>query len=138
MTDKHLIRDIKRARSKRPTRFMGITMAVFSILYGEFILRVDGFLLSWTEPYFQGIPVKLIAWLLIVSGLLKIVGNVTDTLWLRKVGIWSLSGVWTGLFVLALTYSFGSGHPHPSYLFNGLVVIICWRISARGNYSGDK
>lgn len=134
MTDENLVEDIQRARKKRKARFYGITIAIFSILYGEFITRVDGFLLSWTEPYFQGIPVTLIGFLLIFAGALKLLGIIADHHTLRKLGIWSLSGVWSGLFVLALTFSFGTGYPHPSYLFNGLALIICLRVSIRGNY----
>lgn len=135
MTDKTLAKDIEKARKKRPTRFLGITMALFSLLYGEFIIRVDGFLLSWTEPYFQGVPVKLIGCLLIIAGLIKVIGNITDNLTLRKIGIWSLSGMWSGLFVLAITFSFGTGYPHPSYLFNGLALVVCLRVSIKGNYN---
>lgn len=135
MTDNKLAADIDKARNKRPLHFYGFTIALFSILYGEFILRVDGFLLSWTEPYFQVIPVNLIGALLIVAGLIKINGIVFNNTFLRKIGIWSLSGVWCGLFVLALSFSFGTGYPHPSYLFNGLFFVICLRVSIRGNFS---
>lgn len=135
MTDKKLAEDIKKARDKRPPHFYGFTIAAFSILYGEFILRVDGFLLSWTEPYFQVIPVTLIGILLIIAGAIKISGIILNNTFLRKIGIWSLSGVWSGLFVLALSFSFGTGYPHPSYLFNGLFFVICLRVSIRGNFS---
>lgn len=134
MTDKKLAEDIEKARNKRPPHFFGITIAILSALYGEFIVRVDGFLLSWTEPYFQDIPVDLIGVLLVMAGLIKIIGIILNNTSLRKIGIWSLSGIWSGLFVLALTFSFGTGYPHPSYLFNGLVFVVCLRVSIRGNY----
>lgn len=135
MTDKKLADDIKKARNKQPPRFYGLSIAIFSILYGEFIIRVDGFLLSWTEPYFQSIPVTLLGLLLITAGTIKLIGSLSNNLTLRKIGIWSLSGIWSGLFVLALTFSFGTGYPHPSYLFNGYFLAICLRVSIRGKYN---
>ena len=133
MTNKQLERDILKAKKRRPS-FFGATLAVFSILYGQFIIQVEGYLLTITEPYFHLLHGRLIGALLVLAGSIKIIGILTDYTPMRKIGIWALSGLWSGLFVLALTFSFGSGYPNSSYLFNGLVLVICLRVSLRGNY----
>lgn len=138
MTDEKLQEDIQKARnkrSKRPTWFWGLSIAILSIFYGEFILRVEGFLLGRVEPYFQQLPVQVIGILLIIAGLIKLFGILTNNLLLRKIGIWSLCGIWSGLFILAMTFSFGTGYPHQSYMFNGFVLAACFRVSYRGCYN---
>lgn len=133
MTNKQLEKDILKATKRNPS-FFGSALAVFSILYGQFIVQVEGYLLTITEPYFHPLPSRLIGALLILAGAIKLTGILTHYTPMRKIGIWSLSGLWSGLFALALTFSFGSGYPHSSYLFNGLVLVICLRVSLRGNY----
>ena len=133
MTNKQLEKDILKAKKRRPS-FFGAALAVFSILYGQFIIQVEGYFLTITETYFHLLPSRLIGALLVLAGSIKIIGILTDYTPMRKIGIWALSGLWSGLFVLALTFSFGSGYPNSSYLFNGLVLVICLRVSLRGNY----
>lgn len=133
MTNKQLERDILKAKKRRPS-FFGAALAVFSIMYGQFVIQVEGYLLTITEPYFHPLPSRLIGALLVLAGAIKLIGILTDYTPMRKIGIWALSGLWSGLFVLALTFSFGSGYPHSSYLFNGLILAVCLRVSLRGNY----
>lgn len=133
MTNKQLERDISNAKKRRPS-FFGTTLAVFSIMYGQFIIQVEGYLITITEPYFHLLPSRLIGALLVLAGAIKLIGILTDYTPMRKIGIWALSGLWSGLFVLALTFSFGSGYPDSSYLFNGLILAVCLRVSLRGNY----
>lgn len=133
MTNKQLERDLLEARKRQPS-FFGLALSIFNVLYGLFIIRVEGYLLSLTEPYFHYLPARLIGALLVMAGVMKLIGIATCYTPFRKVGIWWLSGLWGGLFVLALTFSFGSGYPHSSYLFNGLILAICLRVSLRGNY----
>lgn len=137
MTDEKLQEDIQKARNKhrkRPVSFWGLSIAILSILYGEFIIRVEDFLLGRVEPYFQQLPVEIIGVLLIIAGAIKLLGILTNNLLLRKIGIWSLCGIWSGLFILAMTFSFGTGYPHQSYMFNGFVLAICFRVSYKGSY----
>ena len=133
MTNKQLERDISNAKKRRPS-FFGTTLAVFSIMYGQFIIQVEGYLITITEPYFHLLPSRLIGALLVLAGAIKLIGILTDYTPMRKIGIWALSGLWSGLFVLALTFSFGSGYPDSSYLFNGLILAVCLRVSLRGIY----
>ena len=134
MVNRKLKQDLQKASYKRPSDFWGALIAVVSILYGEFIFRVDGYLIANTEPYFQSLPVKVIGFALLLAGLTKLIGILTDNTLARKIGIWSLSGVWFALFVLAVTFSFGSGYPHPSYLFNFLAWASCLIVSFKGDY----
>lgn len=136
MTDKNLRKDIKIAKLKRLYHPLGLLIAIVSIAYGEFTIRVNDYLIANTEPYFQSLPVKVIGFALLLSGLIKLIGILTDNTLARKIGIWSLSGVWFALFVLAVTFSFGSGYPHPSYLFNFLAWASCLIVSFKGDYRG--
>ena len=134
MSDKKLMREINRERHRQPLAFWGLWIAIVSLLYGEFIVRVDGYLLRHKEPYFADLPEDLIGGLLLVAGVLKLIGVLANQNTLKKVGIVTLSALWSGLFVLAFTYSFGTGYPHPSYIFMGFVVIACFRISLKGDF----
>lgn len=110
MTNKQLEKDMSKVIKRQPS-FFGATLAVFSVLYSQFIIQVDGYLLTITEPYFHPLPNRLIGALLVIAGVTKLIGILTNYTSMRKIGIWSLSGLWSGLFVLdqpthtAATYS---------------------------------
>lgn len=135
MVNRKLKQDLQKASNKRPSDFWGALIAIVSVLYGEFIYRVDGYLIANAEPYLSKLPENIIGAALMILGLLKITGLVLQYKPLKKVGIWLLSGIWSGLFFVALTYSFGTGYPHPSYLFMGMIAIGCFRVSLKGDYS---
>lgn len=135
MVNRKLKQDLQKASNKRPSDFWGALIAVVSILYGEFIFRVDGFLIANAEPYLSKLPENTIGILLMIFGVLKLAGLVLQYKPLKKIGIWLLSGMWSGLFFVALTYSFGTGYPHPSYIFMGMIAIGCFRVSFKGDYS---
>lgn len=135
MVNRKLKQDLQKASNKRPSDFWGALIAVVSILYGEFIFRVDGFLIANAEPYLSKLPENTIGILLMILGVLKLAGLVLQYKPLKKIGIWLLSGMWSGLFFVALTYSFGTGYPHPSYIFMGMIAIGCFRVSFKGDYS---
>lgn len=135
MVNRKLKQDLQKASNKRPSDFWGALIAVVSILYGEFIFRVDGFLIANAEPYLSKLPENTIGILLMILGVLKLAGLVLQYKPLKKIGIWLLSGMWSGLFFVALTYSFGTGYPHPSYMFMGMIAIGCFRVSFKGDYS---
>lgn len=135
MVNRKLKQDLQKASNKRPSDFWGALIAVVSILYGEFIFRVDGFLIANAEPYLSKLPENTIGILLMIFGVLKLIGLGLQYKPLKKIGIWLLSGMWSGLFFVALTYSFGTGYPHPSYIFMGMIAIGCFRVSFKGDYS---
>lgn len=134
MSDKNLKKDIEEVRCRRPSNSLGLTISIFSILYGEFVFRVNDYLLAQVEPYFRGLPFKLFGVILLIAGLVKLIGILTNNTLARKIGIWSLTGMWSGLFALAVTFSFGTGYPHPGYLFNALPLLICLIVSKKGDY----
>jgi len=135
MVNRKLKQDLQKASSKRASDFWGALIAFVSILYGEFIFRVDGYLIARAEPYLSELPENIIGLLLLILGMVKLAGLGLQNKPLKKIGIWLLSGMWSGLFFVALTYSFGTGYPHPSYIFMGMIAIGCFRVSLKGDYS---
>ncbi|MFL2116263.1 hypothetical protein ACEN4P_01375 [Marinilactibacillus psychrotolerans] len=128
-------KDIEELRCRKPSNSLGYTISAFSIWYGIFNVQNDFYLLGRIEPYLQHIvPIPIIGYCLIVTGMLKFFGIITNNTLARKIGIWSLTGMWSGLFALALTFSFGTGYPHATYLFNGLALVICLMVSFKGDY----
>lgn len=134
MKDKELKKELKNYRNKTRLPFWSISIALISILHGEFICRVDGYLLEHSEPYIKYLPERAIGTVLLVLGIVKLLAILINNKRIKKYSIWGLSFVWTGLFLIALTYSFGSGHPNPSWYFYGLVVIGCYRVSHKGDF----
>ncbi|MFL2132990.1 hypothetical protein [Desemzia sp. FAM 23990] len=135
MVNRKLKQDLQNASSKRPSDFWGALIAGVSILYGEFIFRVDGYFINNAEPYLNKMPENVIGLMLVFLGCLKLVGLISHNRTLKKLGIWSLSGMWSGLFFVALTFSFGTGYPDPSYIFILPMMIGCFRVSLKGDYS---
>lgn len=134
MTDRKLMQDIREAKRKRPIPVLGLFVAILSITHGEFIYRVDGYFLAHTEPYLSMLPEDVIGILLIALGVLKIIGIVFKSYWLKRVGIVGISATWAGLSLVSFTYSFGTGFPHPSWQFMFFVTAICLLESRRGDY----
>ena len=134
MKDKELENELKDYQDKRRLPFWSILIALISILHGEFIYRVDGYLLEHSEPYIKCLPESTIGAALLILGTAKLLAIFTNNKRLKKYSIWGLSFVWTGLFLIALTYSFGIGHPNPSWYFYGMVVIGCYRVSRKGDF----
>lgn len=135
MSNRTIKREIEKERRGR-IHFWGLLIAFNSLLYGQFIINHTGFLTTQTEVYFHGIPEQLFGYGLLVFGTLKAIGVVSHNKHLRKWSIIGLSSVWSGLFVLSFTYSFGSGYPHPSWIYALFSVIVCWRISLKGEFDG--
>lgn len=136
MRDKVLTAEIDDAVKKRPFAFWGFLLAVISIAYGEFLLRAGGYLLLHSEPYMTFLPEKTIAAILIGAGLLKALGVVFEIVWAKKIGIWLLTGIWTGLTVAAFAFSFGTGYPMaPGYIFHTMLMAACYRVSIKGDFT---
>lgn len=131
----NLKKDIEELRCRKPSNSLGYTISIFSVWYGMFNVQNGFYLLGNIEPYLQKIiSTELIGYCLIATGLLKLFGIITKNTLARKIGIWSLTGMWSGLFALAFTFSFGTGYPHATYLFNGLALVICLIVSLKGDY----
>lgn len=135
MTDKNILNDIENAKKKQKFPILGFVVSLISILYGEFVVRVDGYFLAHTEPYLRGLPEDLIGIVLLVAGVIKLMGVLSNNHKWKRTGIVSLSIIWSGLSVIAATYSFGTGFPHPSWLFMAFVTTICVIESFQGRYA---
>lgn len=134
MTDRKLKQELKEYRNKIYAPFWGIVIAIASILYGGFIARYEGYLLEHSEPYISEIPEKTIGIILVIVGLIKLLAILFKHNEIKKYSIWCLSAMWTGLFFIALTYSFGTGHPNPSWIFYGVIMVGCYRVSLKGDF----
>lgn len=127
--------DIEELRCRKPTNIWGYIISIFSIWYGVFNILNGTYLLSRIEPYLQRIvSVDILAYCLVVFSTVKLLGIIFNNTLARKIGIWALTGMWSGLFVLALTFSFGTGYPHATYGFNALALVICLVVSFKGDY----
>ena len=131
-----LMEDLDRERSRVHKAdnyaWLGLILATISLLYGEFIVRVDGFFLQHTEPYFKWLPENFIGILLMAAGLIKLIGVLTRNKRLKRYGIWALCGLWWGMVGIAWGYSFGSGYPHPSWIYMLGYALICSYEARRG------
>lgn len=134
MTDKQLMHDINKQRNRKPVAFWGLMIAICSILHGDFIVQVEGYLLAHSEPYFYKLPENVVGYILLIAGVIKLIGVIFDYNPLKKIGIWMLSGVWSGLFILSFTFSFGTGYPNPSYIFMFFIMVACFRVSWKGDF----
>lgn len=128
------IRSIAEESHNKPIAFWGAVIAIYSILYGAFYLRHTGYLINQAEPYMSKLPEKGIGAALIIFGILKLVGVATRNKKIKRIGIWGLATIWGGLLAVAFLFSFGSGYPSSQWIDKLLVVIICSRISFRGDF----
>lgn len=113
----------------------GAFYAWFSLIFGTFLLVYGSYLHGIFAKLFDVIPGWTLALAVILSAVVKLVGIYTRNKKMMRVGIVSLSAVWTGLTAVYVVYSFGIGYPSPSFLFMGLVMVACYRIAWKGNYS---
>lgn len=134
MRNKQLQRDIHQATNQKKLAYWGLSIALLSIGFGLFTIFYDGYLIANAEPYFAKMPEDVIGSLLVIGGLIKAVGVVLQHSMSKRVGIIGLSAVWTGMLVLSTTYSFGTGHPSPSYMFMLFIVAGCYRVSLKGDF----
>lgn len=134
MTDKQLQREVKELKKRSNFAFWGFWISITSIIQGWFIYHYSGYLMVHSEPYLRFIPEKLIGIVLIAFGVVKIAGVLSDNRILKSAGIWGLSSVWTALFVVAATFSFGTGYPDDRFIIHLFIMIACYRVSFRGDY----
>ncbi|ALV20772.1 hypothetical protein [Carnobacterium antarcticum] len=137
MENTKLKKELIHAKSKRPSDFWGYAIATVSILHGDFIYRIDGYLVTHAEPYLSKLPEKGIGLFLLFAGVIKLVGLISRNKYLKKISIWMLSAIWGGLSFVSITYSFGTGYPDPYYIFMIFVLVACLRVSSKGDYKYD-
>lgn len=112
--------------------WLGFILAATSILRGTFVLNHDGFFLSYVEPYLKSLPENLIGSLIIVAGIIKMAGVLLKYKPLKRYGIWALAAMWWFQFGLAVSYSFGTGYPHDSWIYTLCIASICIYEAKRG------
>lgn len=134
MSNEKLKYDIKKHTNKTTFPFWSLVVASMSILHGEFLSRATGYVITNSEPFSGAFPDKLVGYLLIGLGLVKLYGLIIGSKRLSKYSLWGLNAIWSGLFLVAFIYSFGIGHPSPSWYFYGLVVAINLRVALKGGY----
>ncbi len=126
--------EILRERCKGAFPFWGTTIAWFSIFYGVFLIVFGGYMHSLFSRLFDVVPDWFIAVVLIISAVVKLVGIYSKNKKIMRIGIVALSAVWTAVEAVYLVFSFGIGYPSPSFLFVGLIVVICYRVAKKGDF----
>lgn len=128
------IRRYAEEHRQQPIALWGTLIALYSLLEGQFYFMHEGYLISSAEPFMKFLPEKLIGAALIIAALIKLIGVFSRNDLLKRIGIWMCTALWSGLFVVAFTFSFGTGYPNDSWINKGLVLAICIIISTKGDY----
>lgn len=126
--------ELLREKCKGAFPFWGGAIAWFSIFYGIFLLIFGDYMHSLFSKLFDVVPDGFIATVLITCAIIKLVGIYSKNKKLMRVGIVALSAVWTAVEAVYLVFSFGIGYPSPSFLFVGLIVVICYRVAKKGDF----
>ena len=126
--------EILREKCKGAFPFWGGAISWFSIFFGIFLIIFGDYMHSLFSRLFDVVPDGIIATVLIISAVIKLVGIYSKNKKLMRIGIVSLSAVWTAIEAVYLVFSFGIGYPSPSFLFVGLIVVICYRVAKKGDF----
>ena len=126
--------EILRVREDEPFPFFGAAIAWFSIGFSMFLIYFGDYMHSLFSSLFDIVPDGIIAAILITSAVIKLIGIYSKNKKLKRVGIVALSAIWTAIEAVYLVFSFGIGYPSPSFLFVGLVVVICYRVAKKGDF----
>ena len=116
----------------RKFRFQFILVSVYSIVQGAFYLYFEGYIISRSEPYMQHLQESLIGWVMVLSGILLLIGYFKRWMLMKKIAIFLLAVLWGGLFLVALTFAFGSGYPDADWLDRLLILALTLRLSKKG------
>lgn len=114
--------------------YLGISVAVVSIINGYFYINYAGLLSFFFRPYIEVVPEVQIGYVLFFVGLFKLYGIITNNTIIRRISVILLSGIWGGLAFVSLLYSFGVGFPSLWFVYTGKIAADCMRISIRGFY----
>lgn len=126
--------ELIREKSKGSFPFYGFSIAVLSLVYGGFLLVFGDYMNTLFARLFDVIPDWPIALWLIVGALIKLVGIRKEHKKLKRIGIVLLSAVWTAIAAVYIVYSFTTGYPNPSFLFLVFIVVVCYRVSKKGDF----
>lgn len=137
MENTKLKRELIHAKNKRPSDFLGYMIGFISIEHGYFLIKFGDYLTTHSEPYLSKLPGQWVGLLLLLAGLFKAIGLVTRNKYLKEWTIWLLSAIWGGLWIVSLTYAFGTGYPDPYHAFMFFVFVACLRVSLKGDYRHD-
>ena len=126
--------ELIREKTKGSFPFYGFSIAVLSLVYGGFLLLFGGYMNTLYTRLFELIPDWPIAVWLIGSALIKLVGIRKKHKHLMRIGIVLLSAVWTAIAAVYTVFSFTTGYPNPSFLFMIFIVVVCYRVSKKGDF----
>lgn len=115
-------------------RYLGISIAIVSILNGIFFIMYSGMLSMFFKPYVENVPEIFVGWMFVFFGCLKLIGILKKSNAIRRIAIVALSFFWGSLFFVAAVYSFGVGFPSLSFIFAGKMAADCMSVSVRGFY----
>lgn len=135
MVSNDIIAGLEATKQQAKTSYyLGMSVAVVSILTGLFFTIYAGELSVFFQPYVKDVPESFIGLMLIFFGLFKIIGISFNNKIIRRISIIVLSFLWGSLFVVSTFYSFGVGFPSLSFIFAGKLTTDCLRVSTRGLY----
>lgn len=126
--------EIMREKKRGSFPFFGYSIAILSLAYGGFLLIFGDYMHSLFSKLFDLIPDWPIALWLIGSALIKLVGIHKKHKQLMRIGIVLLSAVWTAIAAVYTVFSFTTGYPSPSFLFLVFIVVVCYRVSKKGDF----
>lgn len=126
--------EILKERNKGSFPFFGFAIAVLSLFYGVFLLVFGDYMHSLFSKLFDLIPDWPIALWLIGSAVIKLIGIRKGHKKLMRIGIVLLSAVWTAIAAVYTVFSFTTGYPSPSFLFLIFIVVVCYRVSKKGDF----
>ena len=126
--------ELIREQTKGSFPFFGFSIAILSLIFGGFLLIFGDYMDSLFTRLFDLIPDWPIALCLIGSALIKLIGIYKRHKKLMRIGIVLLSAVWTAIAAVYTIFSFTTGYPNPSFLFMIFVVVVCYRVSRKGDF----
>ena len=126
--------EILREKTKGSFPFYGFAIAVLSLFYGGFLLIFGDYMHSLFSKLFDVIPDWPIALWLIGSAVIKLIGIRKGHKKLMRIGIVLLSAVWTAIAAVYTVFSFTTGYPSPSFLFLIFIIVVCYRVSKKGDF----
>lgn len=132
---KEIIEGLEESKKQaKKGHYLGMSVGIVSFLTGMFFTIFSGELSVFFQPYLKNVPEVFVGVTLVVFGVMKVIGILTNNTLLRKISIVALSFLWGSLFVVSTVYSFSIGFPSISFIFAGKVAADCMRISIRGVY----
>lgn len=125
--------ELKKEQEKvRVSYFWGLVIAIVSIMQGTHILFYDGVLAERLNVYLLEMNEDIFGLVLVLFGVIKLLGVISDSFKMRAIGIVGLSITWGMLTAVAFMFSFGIGYPNTAYISNGFMMVACLRVSYKG------